>query len=116
MKNPLPSTPSLKCHRQRQTAGRLRHPVGRLDRRVRFRLVQSLPARIDFLLAAVIPLLRIPVWPRWSRSPLTVALPATEWTAEVVEEAAPAVTPETVCLTVYLIGSDWSRGSCCGRS
>ena len=75
-----------------------------LDRRVRFGWCRAY-LLASTLLAAVIPLLRIPVWPgEVVEIAPTVALPATEWTAEVVEEAAPAVTPETVCLTVYLIG------------
>ena len=75
-----------------------------LDRRVRFGWCRAY-LLASTLLAAVIPLLRIPVWPgEVVEVAPTVALPATEWTAEVVEEAAPAVTPETVCLTVYLIG------------
>ena len=57
------------------------------------------------LLAAVIPLLRIPVWPGEAVEVIpTVALPEAEWTAEVVEEATPAITPEAICLAVYLIG------------
>ena len=75
-----------------------------LDRRVRFGWCRAY-LLASTLLAAVIPLLRIPVWPgEVVEVAPTVALPATEWTAEVVEEAAPAVTPETVCLAVYLIG------------
>ena len=75
-----------------------------LDRRVRFGWCRAY-LLASTLLAAVIPLLRIPVLPgEVVEVAPTVALPATEWTAEVVEEAAPAVTPETVCLTVYLIG------------
>ena len=75
-----------------------------LDRRVRFGWCRAY-LLASTLLAAVIPLLRIPVLPgEVVEIAPTVALPATEWTAEVVEEAAPAVTPETVCLTVYLIG------------
>ena len=75
-----------------------------LERHVRFGWCRAY-LLASTLLAAVIPLLRIPVWPgEVVEVAPTVALPATEWTAEVVEEAAPAVTPETVCLTVYLIG------------
>ena len=75
-----------------------------LDRRVRFGWCRAY-LLASTLLAAVIPLLRIPVWPgKVIEVAPTVALPEAEWTAEVVEEAAPAVTPEAICLAVYLIG------------
>ena len=75
-----------------------------LDRRVRFGWCRAY-LLASTLLAAVIPLLRIPVWPgEVVEVAPTVALPATEWTAEVVEEATPAITPEAICLAVYLIG------------
>lgn len=76
-----------------------------LERRVRFGWCRAY-LLLSTLLAAVIPLLRIPVWP----GPVievtpTVAVPAVDWTAEVVGEAAPAVTPEAICLAVYLLGA-----------
>ena len=75
-----------------------------LERHVRFGWCRAY-LLASTLLAAVIPLLRIPVWPgKVIEVGPTVALPEAEWTAEVVEEAAPAVTPEAVCLAVYLIG------------
>ena len=75
-----------------------------LERHVRFGWCRAY-LLASTLLAAVIPLLRIPVWPGEAVEVIpTVALPAAEWTAEVVEEAAPAVTPEAICLAVYLIG------------
>ena len=75
-----------------------------LERHVRFGWCRAY-LLASTLLAAVIPLLRIPVWPgKVIEVAPTVALPAAEWTAEVVEEAAPAVTPEAICLAVYLIG------------
>ena len=75
-----------------------------LDRRVRFGWCRAY-LLASTLAAALIPLLRIPVWPgKVIEVAPTVALPATDWTAEVVAEAAPAVTPEAVCLAVYLLG------------
>ena len=75
-----------------------------LERHVRFGWCRAY-LLASTLLAAVIPLLRIPVWPgKVIEVAPTVALPEAEWTAEVVEEAAPAVTPEAICLAVYLIG------------
>lgn len=75
-----------------------------LERHVRFGWCRAY-LLASTLLAAVIPLLRIPVWPgKVIEGAPTVALPAAEWTAEVVEEATPAITPEAICLAVYLIG------------
>lgn len=76
-----------------------------LERRVRFGWCRVY-LLLSTLLAAVIPLLRIPVWP----GPVievapAVAVPAADWTAEVVGEATPTLTPETVCLAVYLLGA-----------
>ena len=65
-----------------------------LERHVRFGWCRAY-LLASTLLAAVIPLLRIPVWPgKVIEGAPTVALPAAEWTAEVVEEATPAITPE----------------------
>ena len=75
-----------------------------LDRRVRFRWCRAY-LLASTLVAALIPLLRIPVWPgQVIEVAPTVALPAEEWTAEVVAEAAPSVTPEMLCLAGYLVG------------
>lgn len=75
-----------------------------LDRRVRFRWCRAY-LLASSLVAALIPLLRIPVWPgKVIEVAPTVALPAGEWTAEVIEEAAPVVTPEILCLAGYLVG------------
>lgn len=75
-----------------------------LDRRVRFRWCRAY-LLASTLVAALIPLLRIPVWPgKVIEVAPTVALPAEEWTAEVIEEAAPVVTPEILCLAGYLVG------------
>ena len=75
-----------------------------LDRRVRFRWCRAY-LLASSLVAALIPLLRIPVWPgKVIEVAPTVALPAEEWTAEVIEEAAPVVTPEILCLAGYLVG------------
>ena len=75
-----------------------------LDRRVRFRWCRAYLLASP-LVAALIPLLRIPVWPgKVIEVAPTVALPAEEWTAEVIEEAAPVVTPEILCLAGYLVG------------
>ena len=75
-----------------------------LERHVRFGWCRAY-LLASTLLAAVIPLLRIPVWPGEAVEVIpTVALPEAEWTAEVVEEATPAITPEAICLAVYLIG------------
>lgn len=76
-----------------------------LERRVRFGWCRAY-LLLSTLLAAIIPLLRIPVWP----GPVievtpTVAVPAVDWTAEVVGEATPTLTPEAVCLAVYLLGA-----------
>ena len=81
-----------------------------LERRAAFRWCRAY-LLASTLLAGIIPLLRIPVWPgRVIETVPTVALPAADWTAEVVEEAAPAVTPETVCLAVYLLGAGLIAG------
>ena len=75
-----------------------------LDRRARFRWCRAY-LLASTLVAALIPLLRIPVWPgKVIEVAPTVALPAEEWTAEVIEEAAPVVTPEILCLAGYLVG------------
>ena len=75
-----------------------------LERHVRFGWCRAY-LLASTLLAAVIPLLRIPVWPGEAVEVIpTVALPEAEWTAEVIEEATPAITPEAICLAVYLIG------------
>ena len=75
-----------------------------LERRVRFRWCRAYLLAITPL-AAVIPLLRIPVWPGGVIEVVpTVDMPQ-EWTADVVEMAAPTVTPETACLAIYLLGA-----------
>lgn len=74
-----------------------------LERRVRFGWCRAY-LLLSTLLAAVIPLLRIPVWPgEVIEAVPTVAMP-TEWSAEVVETPAAALTPQAVCLAVYLVG------------
>lgn len=80
-----------------------------LEGRVKFRWCR-LYLLLSTALAALIPLLRIPVWP----GEVIVATPVVampelpdlpEWNAEVLTEAAPAVTPEHFCLAIYLLGA-----------
>ena len=72
-----------------------------LERHVRFGWCRAY-LLASTLLAAVIPLLRIPVWPgKVIEVAPTVALPEAEWTAEVVEEAAPAH-PAADCVVLVL--------------
>ncbi|WP_290539563.1 TonB family protein [Alistipes sp.] len=81
-----------------------------LDRRVRFGWCRAYLLASP-LLAAIIPLLRIPVWPgEVVELTPTISLPATEWTAEVVAKAAPGITPEAVCLAIYLLGAGLVAG------
>lgn len=81
-----------------------------LERRVAFRWCRAYLLTAT-LLAAVIPLLRIPVWPGEviELAPAIAAEPQTAvWageTFEAVETAAPAVTPEALCLVFYLTGA-----------
>ena len=77
-----------------------------LEGRVKFRWCR-LYLLLSTATAALIPLLRIPVWP----GEVIVATPVVtmpdlpEWNAEIVPEQSPAVTPEHLCLTVYLLGA-----------
>ena len=86
-----------------------------LERRVAFRWCRAYLLTAT-LLAAVIPLLRIPVWPGEviELAPAIAAEPQTAaWTDETfeaVETAAPAVTPEALCLMLYLLGAGLIAG------
>ena len=86
-----------------------------LERRVAFRWCRAYLLTAT-LLAAVIPLLRIPVWPGEviELAPAIAAEPQTAaWTDETfeaVETAAPAVTPEALCLVFYLTGAGLLAG------
>ena len=86
-----------------------------LERRVAFRWCRAYLLTAT-LLAAVIPLLRIPVWPGEviELAPAIAAEPQTAvWadeTFEAVETAAPAVTPEALCLVLYLTGAGLLAG------
>ena len=78
-----------------------------LERRVRFRWCRLYLLLTTFA-AALIPLLRIPVWP----GRVVAAAPATPpdlpvWTGEVLpdEGGSFAVTPEIFCLGLYLLGA-----------
>ena len=78
-----------------------------LERRVRFRWCRLYLLLTTFA-AALIPLLRIPVWP----GRVVAAAPATPpdlpvWTGEVLpdEGGSFAVTPESLCLGLYLLGA-----------
>lgn len=86
-----------------------------LERRVAFRWCRAYLLTAT-LLAAVIPLLRIPVWPGEviELAPAIAAEPQTAVWAdeafEAVETAAPAVTPEALCLMLYLTGAGLIAG------
>ena len=86
-----------------------------LERRVAFRWCRAYLLTAT-LLAAIIPLLRIPVWPGEviELAPAIAAEPQTAaWTDETfeaVETAAPAVTPEALCLVFYLTGAGLLAG------
>lgn len=79
-----------------------------LERKVKFRWCR-LYLLLSTAAAALIPLLRIPVWP----GQVIVATPSittpdlADWTAEVLPDAAgqPAVSPAHFCLAVYLLGA-----------
>lgn len=78
-----------------------------LERRVKFRWCR-LYLLASTAIAALIPLLRIPVWP----GQVIVAAPTVTtpdlggWTAEVLPDAdVPTVTPEHLCLGFYLTGA-----------
>lgn len=78
-----------------------------LERRVRFRWCRLYLLLTTFT-AALIPLLRIPVWP----GRVVAAAPAIPpdlpvWTGEVLpdESGGFAVTPESLCLGLYLLGA-----------
>lgn len=79
-----------------------------LERKVKFRWCR-LYLLLSTAAAALIPLLRIPVWP----GQVIVATPSittpdlADWTAEVLPDAAgqPAVSPALFCLAVYLLGA-----------
>lgn len=75
-----------------------------LERRVRFGWCRAY-LLLSTLAAAVIPLLRIPVWP----GPVTEAAPVVtagvwDMQAEIVPDEAPALAPETVVTAVYAFG------------
>lgn len=78
-----------------------------LERRVKFRWCR-LYLLATTAVAALIPLLRIPVWPgRIIVATPTVTAPAPgDWTAEVLPDAeAHAITPGHLCLGLYLAGA-----------
>ena len=78
-----------------------------LDRRVKFRWCR-LYLLASTAAAALIPLLRIPVWPgQVIVAPPTVTAPdLADWTAEVLPDAeAHAITPGHLCLGLYLAGA-----------
>lgn len=53
--------------------------------------------------AAVIPLLRIPVWP--AEEPLAAQVTAGEWSAEILPDTALAITPQLLCILIYATGA-----------
>lgn len=78
-----------------------------LERRVKFRWCR-LYLLAATAMAALIPLLRIPVWPGKVivATPVVTAPDIPDWTAEVLPDAGtPAVTPGHLCLAVYLLGA-----------
>lgn len=78
-----------------------------LERRVKFRWCR-LYLLAATAMAALIPLLRIPVWPGKViiATPVVTAPDIPDWTAEVLPDTgAPAVTPGHLCLAVYLLGT-----------
>lgn len=86
-----------------------------LERRVRFGWCRRyLTALLP--LAALIPLLRIPVWPgeviTVTAAP-TAPIPATAWTPvpEVLPAAEPLITPRTLLIAVYLLGAATLAGA-----
>lgn len=87
-----------------------------LERRVAFRWCRACLLTAT-LLAAVIPLLRIPVWPGGvieAAPPVVAEVPAEAWapeTAALVDAATPAVTPEAVCCALYLLGAGLILGT-----
>ena len=81
-----------------------------LDRRVKFRWCR-LYLLASTAAAALIPLLRIPVWPGQVivATPTVTAPDLADWTAEVLPDAeAHAITPGHLCLGLYLANT----GSC----
>ena len=78
-----------------------------LDRRVKFRWCR-LYLLASTATAALIPLLRIPVWPGQVivATPTVTAPDLADWTAEVLPDAeAHAITPGHLCLGLYLAGA-----------
>ena len=78
-----------------------------LDRRVKFRWCR-LYLLASTAAAALIPLLRIPVWPGQVivATPIVTAPDLADWTAEVLPDAeAHAITPGHLCLGLYLAGA-----------
>lgn len=78
-----------------------------LDRRVKFRWCR-LYLLASTAAAALIPLLRIPVWPGQVivATPTITAPDLADWTAEVLPDAeAHAITPGHLCLGLYLAGA-----------
>ena len=78
-----------------------------LDRRVKFRWCR-LSLLASTAAAALIPLLRIPVWPGQVivATPTVTAPDLADWTAEVLPDAeAHAITPGHLCLGLYLAGA-----------
>ena len=78
-----------------------------LDRRVKFRWCR-LYLLASTAAAALIPLLRIPVWPGQGivATPTVTAPDLADWTAEVLPDAeAHAITPGHLCLGLYLAGA-----------
>ena len=78
-----------------------------LDRRVKFRWCR-LYLLASTAAAALIPLLRIPVWPGQVivATPTVTAPDLADWTADVLPDAeAHAITPGHLCLGLYLAGA-----------
>ncbi len=86
-----------------------------LERRVRFGWCRRyLTALLP--LAALIPLLRIPVWPGeviTATAAPTAPIPATAWAPvpEVLPAAEPLITPRTLLIAVYLLGAATLAGA-----
>ena len=86
-----------------------------LERRVRFGWCRRyLTALLP--LAALIPLLRIPVWPGeviTATAAPTAPIPATAWAPvpEVLPAAEPLLTPRTLLIAVYLLGTATLAGA-----
>ena len=84
-----------------------------LERRVKFALCRAyLP--VAMVAAAVIPAIKIPVWQGeiiYMEAPAAVSVGEAIFTSEIVPDKAATVTPETICLLIYLTGAALVAGA-----